>query len=77
MSEPTKLSEVEWPCDKRYAHGGHVIEWTESEHGCDGTEESCAQNCPVPVQMRLDCPGVLAHPCTMAGGSLVDDRQPE
>jgi hypothetical protein len=60
--------EFEWPCDRRVAHHPHQIEWIESEHGCDGTEEGCAQTCPVPVQMIFDCPGVGAHPTTMIGG---------
>lgn len=24
--------------------------WTESEHGCNGTEADCLVRCPVPVQ---------------------------
>lgn len=69
------MGEFEWPCDKHYAHGPHVIEWTASEHGCDGTEEGCAATCPVPVQMRFDCPGVKAHPATMCGGSHPADEK--
>lgn len=65
--------EFEWPCDRRVAHGPHLIEWidTEAAHDCDGTEESCVANCPVPipVHQNFDCPGVLAHPATMIGGA--------
>lgn len=61
------MTEFEWPCDRRDAHGPHRIEWTASEHGCDGTPESCASICPIPVQAVYDCPGVKAHPDTMIG----------
>lgn len=63
------VEEFEWPCDRHEAHGPHRIEWTASEHGCDGTEEVCSQTCPVPVQMVEECPGVDAHPLTMIGGA--------
>lgn len=49
-----RLSEFEWPCDKRRAHGPHeVVERT----GPQDWELS-------------ECPGVLAHPATMIGGRL-------
>lgn len=28
---------------------------TEAIHGCDGTEEVCAQVCPVPRQVQVQC----------------------
>ena len=39
------VSEFEWPCDRRVAHGPH-----------------------------LTCPGVDAHPLTMAGGSYKEEE---
>lgn len=56
-----------WPCDRREAHGPHREQWVEPAHGCDGSERSCQENCPVPQQFVLDCPGVSAHPLTQIG----------
>jgi hypothetical protein len=70
------MDDFEWPCDRRDAHGPHTITWTESGHGCDGTEESCMENCPVPIQQGQDCPGVRAHPDTQIGRPAVKSQKP-
>jgi hypothetical protein len=28
---------------------------SEAGHGCDGTEESCAINCPIEIQKQIQC----------------------
>jgi DnaJ-class molecular chaperone len=28
---------------------------TESGHGCDGTPQSCAVRCPVPIPVQVEC----------------------
>lgn len=40
-----------------YCGGSGCIDVTVSGHGCDGTPESCARNCPVPVQEQVQCKG--------------------
>lgn len=45
------MDEVDCPeCDGHGWYSG-----TESGHGCDGTERSCEQNCPVPIQVQVEC----------------------
>jgi hypothetical protein len=64
----TSLVELtDWPCDRRDAHKPHSEVVTVAAHGDCHDEESCARECPVPVQEVIDCPGVRAHPATMIG----------
>jgi hypothetical protein len=44
---------------------------TESEHGCDGTPQSCRSTCP--VQLQVPCPG--CHP-EHYYRSEIDDEMP-
>lgn len=37
-------------CD---GHGFTIETGTDSGHACDGTEESCLQNCPVPIPIQV------------------------
>lgn len=49
-----------WPCDRRAAHGPHSVR---------------VQMLTGPADYEDDtCPGVPAHPATMAGGSHHDTR---
>lgn len=34
---------------------------TEAGHGCDGTEESCGRNCPIPIQVQIQEPCEFCH----------------
>lgn len=40
-------------CDKCKGEGWYV--GSEAGHGCDGTEESCSQNCPIQIQVQVGC----------------------
>lgn len=77
------MTDVDWPCDRRDAHGPHRVEWTDTvpEHdpACDGNPERCSSTCPIPVPVLIvdDCPGVKAHPATMIGRGEFRPATPE
>lgn len=49
--------DFEWPCSIRKAHGPHPTPCADCRE--DGSGDACPNQCP----------GVPAHPATMAGGS--------
>jgi hypothetical protein len=51
-------------CDNCGGDGYTVGSTTESEHGCDGTEEMCQRTCPIPVEVPYQ------QPCELCGRIL-------
>lgn len=52
------MDDFEWPCEKRTAHGPHLVE-------C-GEESTCGLDI-FDCDDDHNCPGVKAHPDTMIG----------
>jgi DnaJ-class molecular chaperone len=47
------MSELTEPCEK--CNGQGWFEDCDSGHGCDGTEADCVRNCPIPIQIQVEC----------------------
>ena len=50
MNEPHKIEDICPNCNGQGWYCG-----TEAGHGCDGTQESCDMNCPIPIQTQEGC----------------------
>lgn len=62
--ETKRLVDFPWPCERRDAHGPHLLDEVETvEVGRFGDGGLRL------LQRPRECPGVPAHPSTMAGGS--------
>ena len=60
--------DFEWPCDRRDAHGRHPT-------GCKVLSNSPGMHDHFGSCETGECPGVPAHPATMAGGSDIKIRK--
>jgi DnaJ-class molecular chaperone len=61
-----KLHTVEDICPNCGGYGW--VSGSEAGHGCDGTDEDCARNCPIQVQIQEGC-----HVCGGTGKILMTE----
>lgn len=69
---PAATQTFQWPCEKRRAHGPHPLDPVECSDAFNCEEPSMLVGYKI-MHLPQPCPGVGAHPATMAGGSIPEE----